>query len=951
MNVLALDVSGPVVTLGTITGMVYGILAVGLILVYRSSRVINFAHGQIGAFGAALLGVAVVSWHVPYWAAFPAALVVSAVVGGGAEVVVVRRLRNAPLVMTVIATLGLSQFLAFFSVVINSQAQAGQNFPQPSGLPHFGFGGLEVTRAHFAILLFTPLVVVALVLFLQRGRLGLAMRAVAANPEAAGMAGILSNRMASLAWALAGAVSAYTAILVLPTRGFTNAQFLGPGLLLRALVPAVIARMTSLPIALVAGVGLGIVEQVLLASYPNGGLVEAVLFVVVLGVLLLQRSRTGRTEDKGTWAAVQPWNPMPDGYRRVFLLRNAGGVTAAVLVLVALILPAVVSNDTASVLTFIMAFGLVGISLGIVTGLAGQLSLGQFAIAGVGAVVSFVVTAHAGDILVGLLAAGVVAAATSLVIGLPALRLRGMMLAVTTLGFALAAEAWLFRQSWMLGPGVHPGAPRLFGLTLATGRSYYYFALGVLLVGLWLARNVWKGGLGRSLRAIRDNEDAARSFTVPAVLRKLQGFAAAGFVAGLGGTVYGHAISLLTSGSFPVDSSINAAAATVVGGVGALIGPLLGSFYIIGIPRFLPLDNAGLAATSLGWLVLLLQVPGGVVQALQPLRDRVLDAIARRAGLDPALERAPRVYAPSALPPPSGRTVPPVAGDVVLEADELVKRYGGLTAVKGVSLSVRAGETVGLIGPNGAGKTTLFELLSGFVVPDSGAVRFRGADVTRASPESRGRLGLIRSFQDAALYPTLTVLDAVMLATEREDPTRLLSALSGSIRPERRRAARAHELVGAMGLYGYRHAQIRELSTGTRRVAELCCLIALEPSVLLLDEPSSGIAQRETEALGSLLERLKADLDLTLVVIEHDIPLIMGLSDRLVAMESGAVITSGTPAEVRNDDRVVASYLGADLTAIERSGPTVGSRNGRARSRPRPERAPVAAGRAKRGSR
>ena len=935
MSVLGLDLSGPVIVLGAITGMVYGILAVGLVLVYRSTRIINFAHGQIGAFGAALLGVAVVRWHVPYWVAFPGALAVSAGVGSGAEAVVVRRLRKAPVIMMVIATLGLSQFLGVFSLVVNNQAQAGQNFPQPVGLPHFSLGALRVTPSHFAILAFTPLLVAALVLFLQRGRMGLAMRAVAANPDAASMAGILSDRMSSLSWAIAGAVSAYTAILVLPTRGFTNAQFLGPGLLLRALVAAVVARMTNLPIALGTGVALGVVEQVLLANYPNGGLVEAVLFVVILAALLAQRNRRGRTEDKGSWAAVQAWVPLPGSYRRVFLIRNGGRILLAALVAVAVLIPTLLSNESAAVLTFIMAFSLVGLSIGVITGLAGQLSLGQFALAGVGATASFVVTAHTHNILAGLLAAGLAAALVSLVIGLPALRIRGLMLAVTTLGFALAAQAWLFGQTWMLGRGVHPEQPKLLGFTFDSGRSYYFFALGVFLLGLWLARNVWTGGLGRCLRAVRDNEEAARSFTVPAVLRKLQGFVVAGFIAGLGGALYGHALSLLAATSIPVDSSINAAAATVVGGIGALIGPLLGSFYIIGIPRFLPLDNAGLAATSLGWLIILLQLPGGIAQGLRPLRDRVVDAIARRAGLDPATERNVRHGAVTTkmtgLASGVRRQRELAAGEVVLAASHLSKRYGGLTAVNDVTLSVRAGETVGLIGPNGAGKTTLFELLSGFTIPNAGSVSFHGIDITRLPPEARGRLGLIRSFQDAALFPTLTVLDAAMLAMERSDPSGFLTSLTGSIRPERRKAARAYDLVGMMGLYHYRDTQIRELSTGTRRVTELCCLIALEPSVLLLDEPSSGIAQRETEALGGLLRQIKTDLDLTLVVIEHDIPLVMEISDRLIAMESGAILVSGTPAVVRNNSRVIASYLGGDIAAIERSGLVTGalSSNGR----------------------
>jgi ABC-type branched-subunit amino acid transport system ATPase component len=216
---------------------------------------------------------------------------------------------------------------------------------------------------------------------------------------------------------------------------------------------------------------------------------------------------------------------------------------------------------------------------------------------------------------------------------------------------------------------------------------------------------------------------------------------------------------------------------------------------------------------------------------------------------------------------------------------------------------------------------------------DSGSVSFQDVDVTRLSPEARGRLGLIRSFQDAALFPTLTVMDTALLAMERSHPSGFLASLSGSIRPERRKAARAYDLVGMMGLYHYRNTQIRELSTGTRRITELCCLIALEPSVLLLDEPSSGIAQRETEALGELLQRIKTDLDLTLVLIEHDIPLLMEISDRLIAMESGSILVSGTPEEVRNDARVITSYLGGDITAIERSGLVTGTVSGNGHDR------------------
>ncbi|MGH9187662.1 MAG: ABC transporter ATP-binding protein, partial [Acidimicrobiales bacterium] len=232
--------------------------------------------------------------------------------------------------------------------------------------------------------------------------------------------------------------------------------------------------------------------------------------------------------------------------------------------------------------------------------------------------------------------------------------------------------------------------------------------------------------------------------------------------------------------------------------------------------------------------------------------------------------------------------------------------------------------TLGLIGPNGAGKTTTFELLGGFTRADEGQVFFDGQEVSRLGPEARGRLGLIRSFQDAALFPTMTVTDTVRLALERGAPTSFLGSALGFAGSERAKRDQARELIAFMGLDAYRDKQAQELSTGTRRITELTCLVALRPRLLLLDEPSSGIAQRETEALGRLLEDLKAQLDTTLVIIEHDIPLIMGLAGRIVAMDAGSVIAAGPPEVVRNDLKVVEAYLGGSLEAIERSGSRAG---------------------------
>ncbi|MEX2558211.1 MAG: ATP-binding cassette domain-containing protein, partial [Actinomycetota bacterium] len=713
--------------LGAVTGMTYGILAVGLVLIYRSSRIVNFAHGEIGAFGAALLGLAVTRWRVPYWIAFLLALTGAAAVGALGEVAIVRRLRRAPSLMSIVATLGFAQFLIFFSSAFNAQATAGQAYPQPSWLPEFDVGPLRVTPSYSGMLFVTPLLVLALALFLKRSRTGLAIRASANNQDAARLSAVFASRMSTLTWSIAGAVSAFTAIMVLPTRGFTSQQFLGPGLLLRALAAAVIARMVSLPAALAAGIGIGILEQLLLWNSPSGGLVEAMLFVVILVALLLQRRSGVREEERGGWTAVQPWLPLPDRLREIRSIRNLGRMVAGGGFAVALVMTLFITNATAIILVAIAAFGMVGLSLGIVTGLGGQLSLGQFALAGVGATASFAVATRTGNFFLAFACAGLVAGAVSLVIGVPSLRIRGLMLAVTTLGFALAAESWLFRQGWTLGDGADPGRPIIGSIAIDTGKKYYLFSLAVLAGGLWISRNVWRGGIGLRLRALRDNEDGARAFTIPVTRVKLQAFVLGGFLAGIAGATYGHALSFLSGLAFPISASIDVAAMTVLGGIGILTGPIIGALYIIGVPRFIDLDSAGLAATALGWLILIMYFPGGIAQLLAAVRGRIIGFLARRVGADPEAPGSEEF--PTAAPdlPVGARLIPPAErndGEVLLEVRDLTKHYGGVRAVDGVDLTVRPGETLGIIGPNGAGKTTLFELIGGFVRPDSGRVLF-----------------------------------------------------------------------------------------------------------------------------------------------------------------------------------------------------------------------------------
>jgi branched-chain amino acid transport system ATP-binding protein len=274
--------------------------------------------------------------------------------------------------------------------------------------------------------------------------------------------------------------------------------------------------------------------------------------------------------------------------------------------------------------------------------------------------------------------------------------------------------------------------------------------------------------------------------------------------------------------------------------------------------------------------------------------------------------------------------------EVVLDVREVSVSYGGVKAVDEVTFEARKGQIVGFIGPNGAGKTTVFDAICGFVQTQSGRVVLDGQDITRLTPTERARKGLGRSFQDARLFSSLTVFETLACAFERhargEDPVSAMVWAPWIRTRERNRAARVEEIIDLMGLGAFHDKFISELSTGSRRVVDLACVMAHEPSVLLLDEPSSGMAQKETEAMGPLLLRVKEATGCTMLLVEHDMPLVTSVSDELIALETGRVIVRGSPKDVTNNPRVVEAYLGTDERVVARSGAL--RNNGRPKRKP-----------------
>jgi ABC-type branched-subunit amino acid transport system permease subunit len=622
---------------GFIVGSLSALLAIGLILIYRSNRIINFAQGALGAVAATLANQLFLIYHVPYVIALLTGVAAGIACSLFVEWAIIRRFAKAPRLILTVATIGVAQLLGIIELLpqaLNTdftRAHEAGRFRSPF-TSRFGFGGYEFTADHIIVLVLVPFILVGLAFFFTRSRYGVAARAVAENEERARLLGCRVKRVSLVVWGLAGLLSALTAILRAPILGFQLSGLQGPDLLLRALAAAVIARMESLPIAVLASVLITMGEQTIFFSFGASGLTDAFLLGVVVVGLLAQRKRFGRIDaSSSSWRSVQEVRPIPrelTGTSEIDWARWGG--RAAVLVIV-VVLPFVLNSSRTNLMSVLLIYAMVGISLVVLTGWSGNISLGQWAIVGVGALVAqkLASTAAPLDFFIILIVSALCGAAVSLLIGLPALRIRGLFLGVTTLAFALAAFNWIFQ--WEILTTDQPIVrPAIFGFIDTTSeRSFYFVCFIGLLFTLFIARNLRRSRWGRNLIAMRDNETQAQSLGMRLTAMRLGAFAISGFIAALAGALYAYTEQSIDYGRFQPITSLVIFSMVVIGGMGSLTGPVLGAVYILGIQYFLPAELQ-LFATGFGLLVLLLVFPGGLGQGFYLLRDRFLRWVAER---------------------------------------------------------------------------------------------------------------------------------------------------------------------------------------------------------------------------------------------------------------------------------------------------------------------------------
>jgi branched-chain amino acid transport system permease protein len=610
---------------------------------------------------------------------------------------------------------------------------------------------------------------------------------------------------------------------------------------------------------------------------------------------------------------------------RVQVPRTAVAALLAVVLPLALDRAGLLSDKNALLASVSCAYAMAAISLNILMGYAGQISLGQFAFVGVGAFTTGIVTGVDQlrlPWLAGLAASAVVGGAIAFLVGLPALRLRGLYLAVVTVGVAYVGWQTVFPLERIGGGSsgkVLPN-PYIGGNPIESDAGFLVIA-ALLLVAVWqLDVNLVRSRLGRAFRAVKADEQVAASFGVDVTRYKLLAFTLSGAVAGIAGCVFGTAYGTVTAGSFDYARSLLLVVIVVIGGLGSRWGVVLAAFFAFLLPEIIfnvfgeGVRGYDLIANALLLMYTLARHPHGFAGAVEEAREKRALRKGGEPPLPPTRPSLPSLPRPSGLPAP--RRVRP--GTPVLEVSDVSVRFGGLQAVDGAGIRVDRGTIVGLMGPNGAGKTTLFNAVTGALTPDSGRVELLGEDVSALPAHLRAARGMGRTFQLIGLAKDLSVYENLLMAQHLAAPYSVASALTGigaSRRFEREIRQRADETLEGLGFGRYRDTLVTRLSHGQQRIVEIGCCLVTSPELVMLDEPSAGMSPAAAEDLAATLLDVRDQLGRTVLLIEHNVPLVLGVADELYVMAAGQVIADGEPGEVVTRPEVVTAYLGGELVA------------------------------------
>ena len=926
-------------------GSIYAAVSMGVVITYRGTGVINFATGAMAMWGAyvydelvrsgdLVFPVAVVPHSVslgedgslPFALSFVLALASCSVIGLLVHFAVFRPLRRAPVLARVVASVGV--LLTIQALIVLQFTSTPRNVPPILPNEPVSMAGVSFSRDRLWLTAVVVLITVALWAWFRFTRLGLAIRASAENERAVGLARYSPQLLAGTTWVLSSTVVGAVIILSSPT------VILNPLTYVLAIVPALaaalIGRLSSIGITVGAALALGVMQSIVVFQasktwWPDwavSGLGDAVPFVViVLALFFVGDALPSR-------GAVES-DPLPEVFRPKMRPQ-----VVVVMVLAAGAAVVLTSGSYRFGIITSMIITIITLSLVVLTGLVGQISLAQAGIAGTaGFALSKLGDAAGIPFPISPLLAALVATAFGVLVGIPALRIRGAQLAVVTLAGAVALEKFIFRNPSFTEVAGNPiSDPTLFGLNMGVreGRTIARVEFGILVLILMaicavLVGNLARSATGRRFLAVRSNERAGASIGISIANTKLLAFGIASFMAGLGGSFIGYSRGQLSADSFTVLVGLSFMAFAYLGGITSVSGAVIGgTFAPLGIgfvvlDRNLELGTAYGLLAGIGLVLTAIFNPEGIAGANRKNFEKLKAGLAARAAAKVADASDPDAAAPApphgvessgSVPEPPLRDRPSFDdAPVVLAVDDLTVRYGGLKAVDEVSLRIREGEIVGLIGPNGAGKTTMIDALTGFI-PSQGRIVFGGRELTSELPYQRARMGLSRTWQSLELFGDLSVRENAQVAQERASIRSVLADFVNPARPvDLERVDAALDLVG---LTGDADARPGDLPLGRQKLVGVARALASSPRVMLADEPAAGLDTAESRTLGREIVDI-AEGGVSILLVDHDMGLVLEVCDYIYVLDFGQIIARGTPADIRANEAVIDAYLGSEV--------------------------------------
>jgi ABC-type branched-subunit amino acid transport system ATPase component/ABC-type branched-subunit amino acid transport system permease subunit len=881
--------------LGVGAGAGYAMIAHGIVLIYRGSGTLNFAQGAVAMMSAQVFYGLRDDRQLNAWLSFVVTMLVAASIGVGMQMLVLRPLRKSSALVRLVATLALLTICMGLASLWWGKKSAQVDGILPAKAAKLTDGiTVPVDRAYLFVIVL--LITGVLTVVYERTRFGLATAGAAENERAATTLGWSPAFLGGANWAAGCVLAALAGILLAPIaglsiRGMTLTVVAG-------MAAALIGGFSSFWLTMCGALAIGVTQSLIVKYLPEPGAQDAVPFLAIT-LLVMIRGQALPLRGELLERPVKVGSGRPARW-------------VPILVVGSIVLVYSLSREWTLAVATSLPIAIVGLSYVVITGYAGQISLAQLTIAGVGAWFAGVSSYYWElPMPVCLVFATLAAIVAGTVAGLPALRCRGMNLAVVTLGMSVVIETMVLgNKRWAGGfAGLEIFSSDAFGAEMSFGaepKRFTLLALGMFIVAAYVVANVRRSQSGRRLLAIRSNERAAASLGINVTGGKLFAFTLGSALAGFGGALAAFQFPTVALGSYNTIGSITMLLNTVVGGVGFVFGGVqAGLSAHSGVVSYV---ISHFSASAIEWLVVISAVTVFLTILTQP--DGIASHVAH--SVDAARKRFGRDRSADVLRLGThAAAADDIVGGLALTARGISVSYGGVRALEDVDVEVQPGQVLGIIGPNGAGKTTLIDALCGFTKA-SGIIELGDGRIDRLNAAARARAGLARTFQAVELFDDMSLLENVQVATDCANSGHGLNGyLRDLVWPRKQPLPRvAVTALTEFGLTDSLALLPSELPAGRQRLAGIARALSTEPRVICLDEPAAGLSDLEAEELARLVRNVAEQWKLSVIVIEHNVQFVRTVSDRMVALDQGRLIASGTPDEVLRSPAVIAAYTG-----------------------------------------